>query len=91
MVGAYQDIMGDQHNLFGRVDEVHVFLEDDEEDGFYLEEAINGSTISDILSQIQYKDEILSRLMKAQVDRAVKSDKIKPREGVKMLANFNKI
>lgn len=91
MVGAYQDIMGDQHNLFGRVDEVHVFLEDDEEDGFYLEEAINGSTISDILSQIQYKDEILSRLMKAQVDRAVKSDKIKPREGVRMLANFNKI
>lgn len=91
MVGAYQDIMGDQHNLFGRVDEVHVFLEDDEEDGFYLEEAINGSTISDILSQIQYKDEILSRLMKAQVDKAVKSDKIKPREGVKMLANFNKI
>lgn len=91
MVGAYQDIMGDQHNLFGRVDEVHVFLEDDEEDGFYLEEAINGSTISDIISQIQYKDEILSRLMKAQVDKAVKSDKIKPREGVKMLANFNKI
>lgn len=91
MVGAYQDIMGDQHNLFGRVDEVHVFLEDDEEDGFYLEEAINGSSVSDIISQIQYKDEILSRLMKSQVDKAIKADKIKPREGVKILSNYNKM
>ena len=91
LVGAYQDIMGDQHNLFGRVDEVHVFLEDDEEDGFYVEEAIDGSTISDILPQIQYKDEILSRLMKKAVDAAIKTDKIKPREGVKMLAHYNRV
>ena len=34
--GAYQDIMGDLHNLFGRVNEVHVFLEDDEEMAFIL-------------------------------------------------------
>lgn len=34
LVGAYQDIIGDLHNLFGRVDETHVFLEEGEEDGF---------------------------------------------------------
>ena len=44
LVGAYQDIMGDLHNLFGRVDEVHVFLEDDEENGFYIEDSIKGFT-----------------------------------------------
>ncbi|MFN2509369.1 MAG: biosynthetic arginine decarboxylase, partial [Chthoniobacterales bacterium] len=38
MVGAYQDIMGDLHNLFGRVTEVHVFLDPDEESGWYIEE-----------------------------------------------------
>ncbi len=91
LVGAYQDIMGDQHNLFGRVDEVHVFLEDDEEDGFYVEEAIDGSEISEVLPQIQYKDDILGRLMKRKVDAAIKSDIIKPREGVKMLSHYNKI
>ena len=43
LTGAYQDIMGDLHNLFGRVNEVHVFLEDDEPNGFYIEEALSGS------------------------------------------------
>ena len=41
LTGAYQDIMGDLHNLFGRVNEVHVFLEDDEPNGFYIEEALS--------------------------------------------------
>ena len=40
LVGAYQDIMGDLHNLFGRVTEVHVFLDEDEESGWYIEEVI---------------------------------------------------
>ena len=37
-MGAYQDIMGDLHNLFGRVNEVHVFMDEDEESGFYIDE-----------------------------------------------------
>ena len=45
LMGAYQDIMGDLHNLFGRVNEVHVFLDADEEAGWYIEEMIEGSTI----------------------------------------------
>jgi arginine decarboxylase len=40
LMGAYQDIMGDLHNLFGRVNEVHVFLEPDEPAGYYIEEII---------------------------------------------------
>ncbi len=46
LLGAYQDIMGDLHNLFGRVNEAHIFLDADEESGFYIEETIPGSTIS---------------------------------------------
>ena len=45
LMGAYQDIMGDLHNLFGRVNEVHVFLEPDEPAGYYIEEIIEGNTI----------------------------------------------
>ena len=61
LVGAYQDIMGDLHNLFGRVNEVHVFLEDDEEDGFYIEESINGFKVDYVLRMIQWDGEELSR------------------------------
>src|SRR5207253_3139052 len=42
MVGAYQDIMGDLHNLFGRVTEVHVFLDPDEASGWYIDEVSEG-------------------------------------------------
>ena len=51
MVGAYQDIMGDLHNLFGRVTEAHIFLDPDEESGWYIEEVIEGSTIGEVLGE----------------------------------------
>lgn len=88
LVGAYQDIMGDLHNLFGRVDEVHVFLEDDEEDGFYIEDSIKGFTINDVLGFTQYDGHLLTRMMKKQIDRATKADQIKPREGTRMLDEY---
>jgi len=77
LVGAYLDIMGDLHNLFGRVNEVHVFLEDDEEDGFYIEDSIEGFT--------QYDGQIMTRMMKKQIDRATKADLIKHPEGTWIL------
>ena len=85
LTGAYQDIMGDLHNLFGRVNEVHVFLEDDEPNGFYIEEALSGSRIADVIEGVQYKQEELCRRMKAQIDHATHKDIVKPREGVRLL------
>jgi arginine decarboxylase len=85
LTGAYQDIMGDLHNLFGRVNEVHVFLEDDEPNGFYIEEALSGSRIADVIEGVQYQQEDLCRKMKAQIDAATRKDMVKPREGVRLL------
>lgn len=85
LTGAYQDIMGDLHNLFGRVNEVHVFLEPDEPNGFYIEEALSGSRISDVIDGVQYQWEELCRRMKTQIDAATKEDLVKPREGVRMV------
>ena len=85
LTGAYQDIMGDLHNLFGRVNEVHVFLEDDEPNGFYIEEALSGSRIADVIEGVQYQQEELCRKMKAQIDAATRKDQVKPREGVRLL------
>ena len=91
LVGAYQDIMGDLHNLFGRVNEVHVFLEDDEEDGFYIEDSIKGFTVNDVIGFTQYDGHMLTRRMKKIIDRATKDDQIKPREGTRMLDEYVKL
>src|SRR5204862_3525175 len=64
MVGAYQDIMGDLHNLFGRVTEAHIFLDPDEESGWYIEEVIEGSTIGEVLAMTQWNKVELMRLLK---------------------------
>jgi arginine decarboxylase len=88
LMGAYQDIMGDLHNLFGRVNEVHVFLEDDEEDGFYIEDSIPGFSVNEVLKLTQYDGQMLSRKMKKQIDRATKGDQIKPREGTRILDEY---
>ncbi|MBW7893665.1 MAG: biosynthetic arginine decarboxylase [Opitutaceae bacterium] len=85
LTGAYQDIMGDLHNLFGRVNEVHVFLEDDEPNGFYIEETLSGSRIADVIEGVQYRQEDLCRRMKAQIDAATRRDILKPREGIRLL------
>src|SRR5450755_1817431 len=64
LMGAYQDIMGDLHNLFGRVNEVHVFLDPDEATGYYVEEIIEGTTIVQALASVQYDENELKRQMK---------------------------
>ena len=90
LMGAYQDIMGDLHNLFGRVNEAHVFLEEDEENGWYIEETIEGSTIGEVLTMTQWDQNELGRLMKAQVDSAIKGDRLKPNEAMKLLGSYEK-
>jgi arginine decarboxylase len=90
LTGAYQDIMGDIHNLFGRVNEVHVFLDEDEESGFYIEEEIPGQTIGEVLAMTQYDWRDLEKRMKAQIDAAIKADRLKPTEGMRLLQDYER-
>ncbi|MGD0349718.1 MAG: biosynthetic arginine decarboxylase [Verrucomicrobiota bacterium] len=90
LMGAYQDIMGDLHNLFGRVNEVHVFLEPDEPTGYYIEEIIEGNTIVQALASVQYDENELKRQMKAQMDEAIKSDRMKPSEAMRLLDDYER-
>ena len=90
LTGAYQDIMGDIHNLFGRVNEVHVFLDDDEESGFYIEEEIPGQSIGDVLAMTQYDWRDLEKRMKQQIDAAIKQDRLRPTEGMRLLQDYER-
>lgn len=87
LTGAYQDIMGDLHNLFGKVNEVHVFLDETEPGGYYIEEVIRGNSIASVLKWIQYSPEHLEKEIKTMIDRKVREGVVKPKEGVD-LQNF---
>ncbi|GAB4343409.1 MAG: biosynthetic arginine decarboxylase [Desulfobulbaceae bacterium] len=90
LTGAYQDIMGDLHNLFGRVNEAHVFLDEDEEAGYYIEETIEGTTMEKVLSLVQYTENDLKRKMKTQFDRAIKEDRLRPNEAMRLFNQYQR-
>jgi len=90
LAGAYQDIMGDMHNLFGRVNEMHLFLDEDEESGYYVEEIIGGNTIGSVLALTQWEKSELVRRVKVQVDAAIKEDRMKPTEAMRLLDDYEK-
>ncbi|MBI3551686.1 MAG: biosynthetic arginine decarboxylase [Elusimicrobia bacterium] len=91
LMGAYQATMGDIHNLFGRVNEVHVFADADEPGGYYIEEIISGQNVKEVLESIQYNDFELAKMVKAAADAQVKAGALKPREGVELLNEYESV
>ncbi|MBI2339818.1 MAG: biosynthetic arginine decarboxylase [Deltaproteobacteria bacterium] len=91
LLGAYQDIMGDMHNLFGRVNEVHVFCDDEDPEDFYLEEVIPGENIADVLCHLQYFPAELAKTVKKAVDEKIKGGTIKPKEGMNLVEFYERV
>lgn len=83
LTGAYQDVMGDMHNLFGRLNEVHIFSYDDDPEDFYIEEVVKGTSVEDVLSIMQYNPKAMAYDVKRLIDKQVSAGNIKPREGVR--------
>jgi len=73
LTGAYQDTLGDMHNLFGRMDEAHILLDSDEDSGWYIDETIEGDTIREVLEENEYAPAELIRSVKIQVEQAIKN------------------
>ncbi len=90
LMGAYQDIMGDMHNLFGRVTEVHVYADEDEPDNFYLEEILPGATVEQQLELVQYHANDLERRMGDLIRTEVSGGRIRPKEGVQLLNQYRR-
>jgi arginine decarboxylase len=83
LLGAYQEILGDLHNLFGDTNAVHVSLDDDGE--INLDAVIKGDTVREVLAYVQYSaDELLSRMRK-DVEKAVRAGKISLNESRQLL------
>ena len=85
LTGAYQDVMGDMHNLFGRLNEVHIYSYDDDPQDFYIEEVVEGSSVSNVLTIMQYNPKAMAQDVKRMIDKVIATGAIKPREGVKLI------
>lgn len=85
LTGAYQDVMGDMHNLFGRLNEVHIYCDDDDPADFYIEEVIRGTSAEKVLATMQYNPDMMARSVKKEIDRQVQRGGIQPREGVRLI------
>lgn len=90
LMGAYQDILGDMHNLFGRVNEVHVYADDEEPDDFYIETVIPGTNVTEALSLVQYFPNDLRKRMDAIIRDKVKEKHVRPRQGVEFLDQYSR-
>jgi arginine decarboxylase len=77
--------MGDMHNLFGRINEVHVYSYDDDPKDFYIEEIIKGFSSKEVLSQMQYTPQMMATLIKRTIDQEISEGRILPREGIKLI------
>jgi arginine decarboxylase len=88
LMGAYQDILGDQHNLFGRVTEAHVYADEEEPGNFYIEKTINGTTVEEILKTVQYFPNDLERRMNGVLQAKVKQGVIRPKVAVRLLEEY---
>jgi arginine decarboxylase len=86
LVGAYQEILGDLHNLFGDTHAVHVAL--DESGEFRIDEIIPGDTVTEVLSYVQIDDKELRRAMRRDTERAVRSRVMSPGEAGALMRFF---
>lgn len=85
LVGAYQEILGDMHNLFGDTNAVHVSVKDN---GYHIDQIFDGETVADVLDYVQYNPKKLVRQLETWVTKSVKEGKISIEEGKEFLSNY---
>ena len=85
LVGAYQEILGDLHNLFGDTNAVHIALS---KDGYEIAQIIDGEAVADVLDYVEYNPKKLVRNLESWVTASMKRGAITPEEGRQFLNNY---
>ena len=85
LVGAYQEILGDMHNLFGDTNAVHISVKDGH---YHIDQIIDGETVEEVLDYVQYNPKKLVRQLEIWVAKSVKAGKISLEEGKEFLSNY---
>ena len=85
LVGAYQEILGDMHNLFGDTTAVHISVNDGK---YHIDQIFDGETVEEVLEYVQYNPKKLVRQLEIWVAKSVKAGKITLEEGKEFLSNY---
>ena len=85
LVGAYQEILGDMHNLFGDTNAVHISVKDGK---YHIDQIIDGETVEEVLDYVQYNPKKLVRQLETWVTKSVKEGKISLEEGKEFLGTY---
>ncbi|MGM9803512.1 MAG: biosynthetic arginine decarboxylase [Muribaculaceae bacterium] len=85
LVGAYQEILGDMHNLFGDTNAVHISVY---KDRYEIDQIIDGETVAEVLDYVQYSPKKLVRNIETWVTQSMKQGKITPEEGREFISNY---
>ncbi|HIZ26746.1 biosynthetic arginine decarboxylase [Barnesiella sp. An55] len=85
LVGAYQEILGDMHNLFGDTNAVHVSVY---KDRYEIDQVIDGETVAEVLDYVQFSPKKLVRSVETWVTSSMKAGVITPEEGREFLSNY---
>ncbi len=85
LVGAYQEILGDMHNLFGDTNAVHITVD---KNGYHIDKTIDGETIDDVLDYVEFDTKKLVRQLETWVTKSMKQGKITLEEGKEFLSNY---
>lgn len=85
LVGAYQEILGDLHNLFGDTNAVHITLN---KDSYEIAQIIDGQAVADVLDYVEYNPKRLVRNLETWVTACMKRGAITPEEGRQFLNNY---
>jgi arginine decarboxylase len=83
LLGAYQEILGDLHNLLGDTNAVHVSLEEDGTPN--VDTVIKGDTVTEVLNYVQYSAEKLTDRVRKDVEKAVRQGRITAAESRQFL------
>lgn len=85
LVGAYQEILGDMHNLFGDTNAAHITVKDGR---YHIDQIFDGETVEEVLNYVQYNSKKLVRQLEVWVTKSVKQGKISLEEGKEFLSNY---
>lgn len=85
LVGAYQEILGDMHNLFGDTNAVHISVY---KDRYEIDQVIEGETVAEVLDYVQFNPKKLVRNVETWVTASMKAGRITPEEGREFLSNY---
>ncbi len=89
LIGAYQDTIGDYHNLFGAANEAHIIIDDSGE--WHIKQIVNGDRICDVLGYVKYNNSYLLEAFESEVNQALRENGLSKADADDIMNNYKEV